>query len=101
MLMWQAVLGLLAGGLILIVSSEKAVDQLINLAKILGLNIFTIGFIVASIGSDLPEIMNSLISSSLSLTQCACQTSSPTQPTASAAHHAFIIPCGSPYAGVA
>jgi len=53
--MWQAVLGLLAGGLILIVSSEKAVDQLINLAKIIGLNIFTIGFIVASIGSDLPE----------------------------------------------
>ena len=65
MLMWQAVLGLLTGGLILIVSSEKAVDQLINLAKILGLNIFTIGFIVASIGSDLPEIMNSLISSYL------------------------------------
>jgi cation:H+ antiporter len=65
MLMWQAVLGLLAGGLILIVSSEKAVDQLIKLAKILGLNVFTIGFVVASIGSDLPEIMNSLISSYL------------------------------------
>lgn len=65
MLMWQAVLGLLAGGLILIVSSEKAVDQLIKLAKIIGLSIFTIGFIVASIGSDLPEIMNSLISSYL------------------------------------
>jgi cation:H+ antiporter len=65
MLMWQAVLGLLAGGLVLIVSSEKAVDQLIKLAKIIGLSIFTIGFIVASIGSDLPEIMNSLISSYL------------------------------------
>jgi cation:H+ antiporter len=63
--MWQAVFGLLAGGLILIVSSEKAVDQLIKLAKIIGLSIFTIGFIVASIGSDLPEIINSLISSYL------------------------------------
>jgi cation:H+ antiporter len=63
MLIWQAFLGLLAGVLILIVSSEKAVDQLIKLAKIIGLSIFTIGFIVASIGSDLPEIMNSLISS--------------------------------------
>jgi cation:H+ antiporter len=63
MLIWQAVLGLLAGVLILVVSSEKAVNQLIKLAKIIGLSIFTIGFIVASIGSDLPEIMNSLISS--------------------------------------
>jgi cation:H+ antiporter len=63
--MWQAVLGLLTGGLILIVSSEKAVNQLIKLAKIIGLSIFTIGFIVASIGSDLPEIINSLISSYL------------------------------------
>jgi cation:H+ antiporter len=63
MLIWQAVLGVLAGVLILVVSSEKAVNQLIKLAKIIGLSIFTIGFIVASIGSDLPEIMNSLISS--------------------------------------
>jgi hypothetical protein len=30
MLIWQAILGLLAGGLILIVSSERAVDQLIK-----------------------------------------------------------------------
>ena len=65
LLMWQAVFGLLAGGLILIVSSEKVVNQLIKLAKIIGLSIFTIGFIVASIGSDLPEIINSLISSYL------------------------------------
>jgi cation:H+ antiporter len=63
--MWQAVLGLLTGALILIIFSEKAVNQLIKLAKIVGLSIFTIGFIVASIGSDLPEIINSLISSYL------------------------------------
>lgn len=65
MLMWQAVFGLLGGGLVLVVSSEKAVDQLIKLAKLLGLSIFTIGFIVAAIGSGLPEIMNSIISSYL------------------------------------
>jgi len=48
MLIWQAILGLVAGGLILIVSSEKAVDQLIRLSKIIGLSTFTIGFVVAS-----------------------------------------------------
>jgi len=65
MLIWRAILGLLAGGLILIVSSERAVDQLIKLAKIIGLSTFTIGFVIASLGSDLPEIINSLISSYL------------------------------------
>lgn len=62
MQIWQAILGLLAGGLILIVSSERVVDQLIKLSKIIGLSTFTIGFVVASLGSDLPEIVNSLIS---------------------------------------
>ena len=65
MLVWQAILGLVAGGVILIISSEKVVDQLIKLSKIIGLSIFTIGFIVASIGSDLPEIINSFISAYL------------------------------------
>jgi cation:H+ antiporter len=65
MLIWQAILGLLSGGLILIVASERAVDQLIKLAKIIGLSTFTIGFVIASLGSDLPEIINSLISAYL------------------------------------
>jgi cation:H+ antiporter len=65
MFVWQAILGLLGGGLILIVSSEKAVDQLIKLAKIIGLSTFTIGFVIASLGSDFPEIINSIISSYL------------------------------------
>jgi len=64
-LIWQAILGLLVGGLILVVSSERAVDQLIKLAKIIGLSTFTMGFVIASLGSDLPEIINSLISSYL------------------------------------
>ena len=65
MLIWQAVLVLLAGAFILIVSSGKTVDQLIKLSKIIGLSTFTIGFVVASLGSDMPEIINSLISSYL------------------------------------
>lgn len=63
MLIWQAILGLIFGGIILIISSDRAVDQLIKLAKLVGLSTFTIGFILASLGSDLPELMNSLISS--------------------------------------
>ena len=65
MLIWQAILGLLAGALILIVSSGTTVDQLIKLSKIIGLSTFTIGFVVASLGSDMPEIINSVISSYL------------------------------------
>jgi cation:H+ antiporter len=49
----------------LIVSSGKTVDQLIKLSKIFGLSTFTIGFVVASLGSDMPEMINSLISSYL------------------------------------
>lgn len=49
----------------MIVSSGKTVDQLIRLSKLLGLSTFTIGFVVASLGSDMPEIINSLISSYL------------------------------------
>ena len=63
--MWQAILGLLAGAAILIISSERTVDQLIRLSKLFGLSTFTIGFVVASLGSDMPEIINSLISSYL------------------------------------
>jgi cation:H+ antiporter len=65
MLLWHAIFGLIGGGLILIVSSEKAVEQLIRMAKIFGLSTFTIGFVIAALGSDLPEIINGLISSYL------------------------------------
>jgi cation:H+ antiporter len=58
-------LGLIIGAFMLIVSSGKTVDQLIKLSKIIGLSTFTIGFVVASIGSDMPEMINSVISSYL------------------------------------
>jgi cation:H+ antiporter len=63
--LWLATLGLLGGLLLLFFSSETAVENLINMASLLGASVFTMGFIFSSIGSDLPEIVNSVISSYL------------------------------------
>ena len=60
--LWLAVLVLIIGMGILFLSSELAVDRLILLASKLGASIFTVGFVISSIGSDLPEIVNSVIS---------------------------------------
>jgi len=59
------ILGLVAGLGVLIYSSEKAVGYLVKLAAHYGASMFTIGFLVASIGSDLPEIVNSVFSAYL------------------------------------
>jgi cation:H+ antiporter len=59
------VLGLIIGLVILFISSETAVDNLIKIATIFGASLFTVGFIFSSIGSDLPEIFNSIFSSYL------------------------------------
>jgi cation:H+ antiporter len=59
------ILGLLFGLVILLYSSELAVDKMISIAQIFGLSMFMIGFIVSSIGSDLPEIFNSIMSAYL------------------------------------
>jgi cation:H+ antiporter len=59
------VLGLILGLIILFISSEIAVDNLIKIATLLGASIFTVGFIFSSIGSDLPEIVNSVYSAYL------------------------------------
>jgi len=63
--LWLAVIVLIIGMGILYLSSELAVDRLILLASKLGASLFTVGFVVSSIGSDLPEIVNSIISSYL------------------------------------
>ena len=60
-----AILVLLVGVVILIISSERAVDQLLKISTILGASPFVMGFVVASLGSDLPEIVNSVISAFL------------------------------------
>lgn len=65
MAVWLAALGLVGGLVILFFSSETAVDNLIKMASLLGASVFTVGFIFSSIGSDLPEIVNSIISSYL------------------------------------
>lgn len=60
-----AVIGLIVGLLLLSFSSEKTVNQLIKLALIMGASTFTVGFLIASSGTDMPELVNSLISSYL------------------------------------
>jgi cation:H+ antiporter len=59
------VLALLLGLVILFYSSELAVSKMISIAQVFGLSMFTIGFIISSIGSDLPEIFNNFISAYL------------------------------------
>ena len=65
MTVWMDVVGLVAGLGVLIYSSEKVVGYLVKLAAHFGSSMFTIGFLVASIGSDLPEIVNSVFSAYL------------------------------------
>jgi cation:H+ antiporter len=60
-----SVLVLILGLVILFYSSELAVSKMISIAKVFGLSMFTIGFIVSSIGSGLPEIFNNLTSAYL------------------------------------
>lgn len=56
----------LAGGLILIIfSSMKAVRHSVILAAALGVSPLIIGVTIVSIGTDIPEILNSIISSFL------------------------------------
>ncbi len=62
---WQAILGLIAGLVILIISSERTLDQLVKLGSLIGLSAFTIGFVISAIGSDLPELVNSVLSAYL------------------------------------
>jgi cation:H+ antiporter len=59
---WQAIIGLIAGLVILLLSSERTIDQLVKLGSLIGLSTFTIGFVISAIGSDLPEIVNSVLS---------------------------------------
>jgi cation:H+ antiporter len=65
MAVWLAALGLILGLIVLFISSETAVDNLIKIATLYGASIFTVGFIFSSIGTDLPEIVNSIISAAV------------------------------------
>lgn len=53
---------LVAGVVLLTLSSDKAVEHSVFLASALGFSSLMIGLILASIGTDLPEIANSIVS---------------------------------------
>ncbi|MGD8544717.1 MAG: hypothetical protein PVH12_00960 [Candidatus Bathyarchaeota archaeon] len=54
---------LIAGLVLLILSSDKAVEHSVFFASALGISPLIIGLVLVSIGTDLPEISNSIISS--------------------------------------
>lgn len=55
---------LISGLAVLVISSDKAVKHSIHLASALGISSLMIGLLLASVGTDLPEIANSIISCS-------------------------------------
>jgi len=63
--MFVEILVLVLGMGMLAYCSEKAVDHAISLAAAFGVSTIIIGVLVVSIGTDLPEIVNSIISSSM------------------------------------
>lgn len=65
MYVWQAILGFVFGLVILFYASQKTVKQLIKLGSVIGVSSFAVGFIIASIGTDMPELMNSVLSAYL------------------------------------
>jgi cation:H+ antiporter len=63
MFLW--ILALIAGIILIVFSSDKAVKHSVYLASASGIRPLMIGFFVVSLGTDFPEIINSLISSSI------------------------------------
>ena len=57
-----AIVGFIIGITVLVYSSDKAVKHSIKIATTLGISPFIVGLILVSIGTDLPEIANSIIS---------------------------------------
>lgn len=55
-------LALLAGVALLAYSSDKAVEHSVSIASGLGVSPLLIGLVIVSLGTDLPEIFNSIIS---------------------------------------
>jgi cation:H+ antiporter len=59
------ILVLITGILLMVLSSDKAVEHSAIFASALGISPLMIGLVLVSLGTDLPEIANSIISSSL------------------------------------
>ena len=60
-----AVAGLILGLALLVYSSNKAIEHTTKIALEWGISPFLIGLIIVSIGTDFPEIVNSIVSSSI------------------------------------
>jgi cation:H+ antiporter len=60
-----AIIVLIVGIALLVFSSEKAVEHSVSVASALGISPLMIGLLLASVGTDLPEIANDIISSAL------------------------------------
>ena len=60
-----AIAGLILGVVLLTYSSDKAVEHSVNIASALKISPLMIGLVLMSIGTDLPEIANSIASSAL------------------------------------
>jgi len=60
-----AIIALIVGIVILTFSSDKAVEHTVQVASEWGVSPLMIGLVLVSIGTDLPEIVNSIVSSSL------------------------------------
>jgi cation:H+ antiporter len=57
---------ILVGGLVLmVISSNKTIDHAVELASAFGIPHFLIGFLLIALGTDLPEIVNSILASYL------------------------------------
>ncbi len=57
-----AIIGLVLGIVLMAFSSDKAVEHSVKIASALRISPFMIGLILVSIGTDLPEIVNSILS---------------------------------------
>ena len=55
------VLVLIAGVILLVFSSDTAVEHSVDIASALGASPLIIGLVLVSIGTDLPEVVNSII----------------------------------------
>ena len=57
-----AIVGLILGIVLMAYSSDKAVEHSVKIASALRISPFLIGLVLVSIGTDLPEIVNSIVS---------------------------------------
>jgi cation:H+ antiporter len=58
-------LGLIAGLILLVFSSDTAVEHSVDIASAFGISPLIIGLVLVSIGTDLPEVFNSIMASQM------------------------------------